>query len=42
MDGCMFKVVLKNGMTVGGWLYVQRCLKALEDNGWLIVCSELF
>ena len=42
MDGCMFKVVLKNGRTVDGWLYVQRCLKALQDNRWLVVCSKLF
>ena len=42
MDGCMFNVVLKNGRTVDALLYVQRCLKALEDNRWLIVCSKLF
>ena len=42
MDGCMFKVVLKNGRTVDGWLYVQRCLKPLKDNSGLIVCSKLF
>ena len=40
MVGCMFKVVLKNGCD--GLLYVQRCLKALQDNRWLVVCSMLF
>ena len=42
MNGCMFKVVLKHCRTVDGWLYVQRCLKALQDNRWLVVCSKLF
>ena len=42
MDGCMFKVVLKTGRTVDGWLYVQRCLKALHDSRWMDVCSKLF
>ena len=42
MDGCMFTVVLKQCRPVDGWLYVQCCFKALQDSGWMDVCSKLF
>ena len=42
MDGCLFKVVLKQCMTVDGWFYVQSCFKALQRCKWMVVCSELF
>ena len=42
MDGCMFKVILKQCRTVDGWLYVQSCFKALQGCKWMVVCSELF
>ena len=42
MDDCMLKVVLKHCRTVGGWLYVQSCFKALQDSRWMVVWSKLF
>ena len=42
MDGCMFNVVLAQCRTVNGWLYVQSCMKALQDSRWMVVCSKLF
>ena len=42
MDGCMFKVVRKHCRTLNGWLYVQSCLKALQDRKRKVVGSKFF
>ena len=42
MDGCMFKVILKQCRDLDGWLYVQSCFNALQDSKWKIACSKMF